>query len=283
MKRLFNHHTHTSYCDGSDLPENYAIYALRAGFHTLGFSGHAPLPFKNGFAIQNEEDLKKYCLDIRKLQKEYQHKIDILLALEIDYIRGTTNGFVELKSKWGLDYTIGSIHLVNNGKDNGRWFIDGPKVEKYDKGLQEFFQGNIKHAVKAFFDSTNQMILTQKPDIVGHLDKIKMHNKDRYFTEDEAWYKALWMETLELIHQSGLVVEVNTRGIYKGRCPDLYPGIDILRQIKQLGIPLTISSDAHRPEEIDGHYTQTIQMLNELGFRELWYCSSGGWKSQVII
>jgi histidinol-phosphatase (PHP family) len=126
------------------------------------------------------------------------------------------------------------------------------------------------------------MVLTQKPDIVGHLDKIKMHNKGRYFNEDEAWYKDLWMETLEIIRQSGLVIEVNTRGIYKGRCPDLYPGEEILREIKKMGLPITLSSDAHHPSEINGQYSQAIKDLKKIGFEELWYFSYDGWKSQVI-
>jgi len=256
--------------------------ALKAGFHTLGFSSHAPVPFKNDFAIQSREELDKYCQCIRKLKADYRELIDILLSLELDYIRGISGDFHDMKTEWGLDYTIGSVHLVKNGSGKGLWFIDGPRVESYDKGLQEIFGGDIRKAVKTYFDQLNQMVLTQKPDIVGHLDKIRMHNKNRYFTEDEVWYEHLWSGTLELVRQSGLVIEVNTRGIYKGRYHDLYPAVTILREIKEMGLPVTISSDAHSPEEIDGHYKETIRILKELGFRELFFFSPSGWKGQAI-
>jgi len=282
MNHYFNLHTHTHFCDGSDHPEKYITAALKAGFHTLGFSSHAPLPFKNGFALQDKEALKNYCLLVRKLQKDYQDRIDILLALEIDYIKGAANDFYGMKTDLGLDYTIGSVHLVRNGTDRGLWFIDGPRVETYDRGLHEIFGGDIRRAVKTYFEQINQMVLTQKPDIVGHLDKIKMHNGGRYFREDETWYENLWKGALELIRQSGLVIEVNTRGVYKGRCPDLYPGIEVLKEAKNLGLPLTISSDAHAPEEIDGYYPQTIKILKDIGFEEVWFLSPDGWKSQFI-
>ena len=252
MQHLFNLHTHTYYCDGSDDPVKYVAAALQAGFHTLGFSGHAPVPFTNGFAIQSRDELKNYCLSINKLKKEYSDQIDILLGLEIDYIKGNNMDFLDLKKTWGLDYMIGSVHLVRNGGDKGLWFIDGPRVEAFDKGLRDIFNMDIKRAVKAYYDQINQMVLTQKPDIVGHMDKIKMHNQGRYFREDDLWYENMWMNTLELIRQSGLVIEVNTRGIYTGRCPDLYPGVEILKEARGMKIPVTLSSDAHKPEEING-------------------------------
>ena len=282
MIHLFNLHTHTHYCDGTEHPEKYVQAALKAGFHTLGFSSHAPVPFTNSFAIQSKSDLENYRQAIRKLQKDHQGRIDILLGLEIDYIKGNHEDFLDLKKAWGLDYTIGSVHLVRNGTDRSLWFIDGPRVETYDKGLQDTFHGDIRRGVKAYFDQTNMMVLTQKPDIVGHVDKIKMHNQGRYFREDEAWYERLWKETLEMIRQSGLVIEVNTRGIYKGRCPDLYPGIPILKEIRRMKIPITLSSDAHKPEEIDGHYAAALKTLRDTGFDELWFLSPDGWKSQAI-
>jgi histidinol-phosphatase (PHP family) len=282
MQSLFNLHTHTHYCDGSDHPEEYVKAAIEAGFHTLGFSGHAPVPFKNGFAIQSEIELKNYCQSIRKIQDDYRDRISILLALEIDYIRELSQDFIDLKSGYGLDYTIGSVHLVKNGKSNGFWFIDGPKVESFDRGIQNVFNGDIKRAVTAYFDQINQMVLTQKPDIVGHLDKIKMHNQERYFKEDESWYRRLWMETLEIIRQSGLVIEVNTRGIYKGCCKNLYPGEDILSEIFKMRLPITLSADAHEPAEINGHYKHAIQTLKRIGFKELWFTGPEGWKGQAI-
>jgi histidinol-phosphatase (PHP family) len=102
-------------------------------------------------------------------------------------------------------------------------------------------------------------------EIIGHLDKIKMHNRGRYFSEDEPWYQALVDETLSLVREKNVIVEVNTRGIYKKRSDTHFPGPAILRKIKALNIPVIISSDAHKPEEVGMLFPETNAMLNEMG------------------
>lgn len=278
----FNLHTHSSFCDGKADPEEYVLAAIDRGFHTLGFSSHAPVPFNNTFAIKDEEELMAYCGMIRELQEKYRDRITIYLGLELDYIEGISGDFGEIKDRCGLDYTIGSVHLVSNGSREGLWFIDGPKVDSYDQGLKEVFSGDIKKAISAYYGQVNRMILTRQPNILGHFDKIKMHNNDRYFREDEPWYRELVMDLLETIEKSGVIVEVNTRGIYKKRCKDLYPGLWILRIMKDRKIPVTISTDAHHPSEIDGYYDETVQILKQEGFRSLVCLKKGRWEEMPL-
>ena len=279
---FFNLHTHSKFCDGSGEPEEYVKSALEKGFHSLGFSSHAPVPFKNNFAIKDDVELQKYCQAIRELQILYRDRIFIWLALELDYVDGISRDFLEFSQTCLLDYTIGSVHLVKNENKDGLWFIDGPKIESYDEGLKNIFGGDIRKAVSAYYQQVNRMVLTQKPDIIGHFDKIKMHNQNRYFSEDEPWYRRLVMDLLNILRQSGTIVEVNTRGIYKKRCDDLYPGHWVLKEIKKKGIPVTLSSDAHRPEEIDGYYAEAQEILRSIGFKNLVYFNEGRWKEQLI-
>jgi histidinol-phosphatase (PHP family) len=278
----FNLHTHSRFCDGSGDPEEYVKAALDKGFHTLGFSSHAPVPFKNNFAIRNDHEMIEYCTTIRDLQVKYKDRISIRLALEIDFIDGITRDFKEFKESCLLDYTIGSVHLVKNGNFDGLWFIDGPKVESYDNGLKNIFGGDIRLAVTTYYEQVDRMIRTQKPDIIGHFDKIKMHNQNRFFHEDDDWYRRLVMDLLETIEQTGSIIEVNTRGIYKKRCKDLYPGQWILKEIRKKGLPVTLSADAHRPEEIDGYYSEALEILKEIGFKSLVYIREQGWEEEAI-
>ncbi|MEI7662562.1 MAG: histidinol-phosphatase [Bacteroidota bacterium] len=277
---LFNLHTHTRFSDGSAEPEAYIEEALRQGFTTLGFSDHSPVPFENSFAIR-EEELQAYGETIRELQALYsaggpgasdpagKSKIQILLALEIDFIPGITRTFNEYRQLLALDYTIGSVHLVRNSDPGHLWFIDGPDIAIYDRGLTGVFNGDIRKGVTAYYRQIQEMVAIQKPDIVGHLDKIKMYNRDRYFSEEAPWYVELVDETLGLIKETGCVVEVNTRGIYKKRSETLFPGPAILKKLFQQNIPITLSSDAHKPHEISLLFTETKELLYDLGFREL--------------
>jgi len=265
MKNLFNLHTHSTFCDGKAKPEEYVIRAIELGFHTLGFSSHAPVPFENNFSLKVEQ-FDEYTNTIRELKERFKEKINIFLALEIDYIPGITKNFEEFVREGNLDYTIGGVHLIRNKEKQGLWFTDGPKQETYDIGLNKIFNRNVRKAVEAFYYQTQEMVVTQKPDIIAHLDKIKMHNKNRYFSEEENWYKDLVWKTLKIISGSDCIVEVNTRGLYKKRSDTTFPGPAILEQIHHLGIPITLSSDAHKPEDLNGYYNETLYLLRDIGF-----------------
>jgi histidinol-phosphatase (PHP family) len=272
---LTNYHTHTRFSDGKGEPELFVQQAVKLGFDALGFSEHSPLPFDNTFALKSEK-LDEYTSTIRNLQEKHGTDIKVYLGMEIDYIPRLSENFAELKSQCGLEYTIGSVHLVVS-PGGELWFIDGPVPEIYDDGLKSLFRGDIRSAVTAYFRQTNQMIETQLPDIIGHLDKIKMHNQERFFKEDEPWYKALVSETLGLISQKGTIVEVNTRGIYKKRSATAYPGIDILKQLKTMGIPVTISSDAHQVHELDGAFNEANELLKAAGISEKIFFNGREW------
>lgn len=263
---LSNFHTHSLYCDGKAPLRDFVELAVSHGFSALGFSGHAPVPFDNTFAIPQERYLD-YCREVRALQAEYADRIEITLGLEIDYIPGLLEDFTPLVEQGGLDYTIGSVHLIP-GEGEGLWFIDGSKQETYDEGLHRLFGGDIRRGVRAYFHQQNAMLERNRPTIVGHPDKIVMHNRDRYFREDEPWFEALALETLALVHELGLICEVNTRGIYKGRHADYYPSRRLIRQIKQWRIPLLVSTDAHQPDDLlrtEGAH----QFLQEIAYPEV--------------
>ena len=292
---LQNLHTHTRFSDGSHEPVDYISEAIRQGFSTLGFSDHSPVPFKNTFALR-EEELTLYGETIKNLQSLYsgsrtenaespshseiqnlKFEITILLGLEIDFIPGITRSFAEYRQLLPLDYTIGSVHLVRNSDPSHLWFIDGPDIAIYDQGLKEVFNGDIRKAVTAYYRQIQEMVALHNPDIVGHLDKVKMYNRDRYFSEEESWYVRLVEETLDQIEKTGCVVEVNTRGLYKKRSDSLFPGPAILKKLHTRKIPVTLSSDAHKPHELTLLFTETADFLFGMGFRELMHLTPAGW------
>ncbi len=151
---LFNLHTHSNFCDGKAEPEEYILKAIELGFHTLGFSSHAPVPFENNFSLK-EERFDEYISTIRALKDQYSEKINIFLSLEIDYIPGITKDFEEFVRKGNLDYTIGGVHLVRNKEKQGLWFIDGPLQETYENGLMKLFNGNIRKGVENILSSAS--------------------------------------------------------------------------------------------------------------------------------
>lgn len=262
----FNLHTHSVFSDGKSTPEEIVIEAIKQGLKVIGLSDHSPVPFENSFAIKNNE-VQNYIGTIKSLKEKYKSQIDIYCSMEMDFIPGIVNNFRQTKQSLGLDYMIGSVHLVGNDI-NRLWFIDGSKYETYDEGLFNYFDGDIRRGVRSFFHQYNEMIVTEEFDIVGHLDKIKMHNRDRYFHEEDKWYRDYLMETLTLIKEKSLIVEVNTRGIYKKRSTDFYPSTWLLPVMRKMNIPVLISSDSHKTEEITLCFKEAEEALINAGYKE---------------
>lgn len=271
MMMKVNYHTHSRYCDGKGEPRDYVEYAIAHGFSHLGFSGHAPVPFENHFAIRPEE-YKSYCDEIRSLKAEYSDRIKIHLGLEIDYIPGIIDDFSTLVDEGELEYSIGSVHLVTVGDGNpdNLWFIDGSKQKVYDDGLQRVFGGDVRKAVTAFFHQNNRMIERARPTIIAHFDKVVMYNRDRYFTYDEPWFHSLVCETVGLIKEYGIICEINTRGLYKKRHSDFYPAASTIRLLRDMDVPLLVGSDAHSPEDLD-QFAGAYDVLRDMGCRNIVY------------
>ena len=294
----FNLHTHSIYSDGKSQPREIVEEAVRQGFTTIGFSEHSPLPFDNNFSVKSA-DMPKYVAEIAQLKEEFKDKIDIYCALEADYLTGVSEPFAVTKEKYHLDYLIGGVHLVVDPAfrqaqrpkvhelvpepvegptlAENIWFIDGPKWEVYDEGLQKFFDGDIRRGVRRFFEQSNEMIENEQFDIIAHFDKIKMHNRDRYFHEDEPWYRKLALETLNLIREKGLIMEINTRGIYKKRYNGFYPSPWLMEEACKMGVPAIISADAHHFSEISLEFDAAEEALKKAGYRSVVNFKDGQW------
>ena len=277
----YNFHQHSNFSDGDFPPEDYVNNAIELGFSAIGFTEHSPLPFDNPFSLK-QKNIHEYIKTIDVLKAKYADKINIYRALEMDYIPRMSTNFDYWKNACKTDYLIGSVHLIAPPNTDELWFTDGPKHETYDQGLEDFFDGDIKLAVRTYYHQVNQMIETQSFDVLGHFDKIKMHNQDRFFTEDELWYQKLIDECLDLVKQKNLIVEVNTRGIYKKRSKSLFPDDIALQKVKKLNIPILISSDAHKPNELNLGFAETRIKLIEMGFSELMFFDGKKWIENKI-
>lgn len=279
---MYNFHTHTKYCDGSSEPEKYIHEAIKQNFRALGFSGHAPLPFKNNFSL-TDETIGEYCQKIRDLQKFYSNQLEVFLAVEADFIPTISTSFDNLRNNHHLDYIIGAVHMVQRKGFDHLWFIDGSKQELYDEGLKILFDFNIQQAVQRYFEQINEMIETETFEIIAHFDKIIMHNQNRYFKTDEKWYQKLVLETLDLIREKHLIVEINTRGLYKNRYWDFYPEHQWFSIIKEMNIPVIISTDAHDPSELQLFEPEAKEKLLKTGIKEQMIFTKNGFKSIPIL
>jgi histidinol-phosphatase (PHP family) len=272
-----NYHSHTNYCDGTNIPEDYIKKALALGMPTYGFSSHAPIPFFECKWAMKLEELQDYVDEVYRLQRKYEDRIEILLGLEVDYLPEKMGPKADFLQTAGLDYAVGSIHFVDSFVNGRGWEIDGP-LEVFKKGLNEIFGGDAKAAVTRYYELTREMLVEDCPEIVGHLDKIKMQNlREHFFSEDEKWYRDEVMQTLEAISKTDAIMEVNTRGLYKKRANETYPSKWVLEEALKLDISVQINSDGHTPDEILGEFGTAAELLLNVGYTSCVILIDGEW------
>jgi histidinol-phosphatase (PHP family) len=278
----FNFHQHSLFSDGKESCDLFIKKGIELGFCCMGFSEHSPLPFNTYFSMKQEK-VKDYVNEINILKGKYKGKINIFISMELDYVPQSSENFSYWNELCKLDYTIGAVHLIKADNSDELWFIDGPDRNVYDKGLMQLFDNNAKKAVKTYFYQINNMLESQDIDIIAHLDKIKMHNENRFFTEDEKWYRQLVNETISLIKEKDVIVEINTRGIYKNKTNKLFPDDYTLKKVIEKNIPVVISSDAHKSEELNLHFDQTLKKIKQLGVKSIMFFNNNGWHEKSII
>ena len=271
-----NLHGHTIFCDGSEYPETYIQKAVENNMPVYGFSSHAPLPFATTWAIDDRE-LLTYRKEIKMLKSKFAAEIEVKASLEIDFIEHRMGPADKKFADLDLDYTIGSIHFISSLKRDAFLQIDS-KNDIFKQGLVDFFNNDLRYAFRRYFELTRKMIIEHKPDIIGHLDKMKIQlDPAEINIEDEYWYWDEIYKTLKVIKENKSIVEVNTRGKYKGKTTALFPGRKVLQEIKEMGIPVMLSSDAHTPEEIIEGFPEAAKILRELGFKKITVLSDDQW------
>lgn len=262
---MYNFHTHTTWCDGKSTPEKIISKAIELGYKSLGFSGHAPTKLQAEWQM-TPDGFAEYKQKILKLKKTSASQIQIYLGVEADYIPNIA-GSSNFK-KDNLDYIIGSVHYVSSNLFQDKFLTIDASPEVFENGVKHLFNNNIKAAVVRYYETIREMLMVDKPDIIGHLDLVKKFNKgNRYFNEQEAWYKDEINKTIEVIRTTNCMVEINTRGFYKNLMSDFYPSNEIIEKCHEFNIPLVINTDTHHFEELAKGRNEVLELLEKLNIK----------------
>jgi histidinol-phosphatase (PHP family) len=266
-KKFSSLHTHTIFCDGKDDPETMCRAAYEKELASIGFSGHAPIGktgLKSTWHIKDEK-LGEYIDEVNAARLRWEGKLPVYLGLEIDHIKWLRSPLDRDIKNLNLDYAIGSVHYLMPAC--GKPFtVDGP-LDELEKGILEGFGGDGGSMLSAYWDAVMEMITLGGFDIVGHLDLVrKNHKQGRWFEVENEDYMRRVEEIASAIFSAGLVVEANTGGLNRGYITDTYPSLAVLRLLRRYNVPVMISADAHRGDDLDGHYREARQILLDAGY-----------------
>jgi histidinol-phosphatase (PHP family) len=264
-------HTHTEFCDGRGDVESFCQAAYSKGLAAIGFSAHAPLTKKTGLKTDwhlKDEDLGRYIDTVNAARRHWEEKLRVYLGLEIDYIKGLTSPADRDFRDLDLDYCIGSVHYIFP-RNGGEPFTVDDAAGEFERNMERHFPGDGETMAEIYWDAVEELLSLGGFDILGHLDLVMKNNQDgRYFDPRGERYRRRLEHIAVQAARSGVVVEINTGGLNRGRTRDPYPSPELLRLLHAAGVPVTITADAHEPGHLDGHYDLARQTLLEAGYSE---------------
>ena len=234
--------------------ERYRAVADERGVSELGVSEHV-YRFTQALDVWDHElwrqsavdDLEAYCRFVRE-------ETDLKLGIEADFVPGREDRLAHLLEAHDFDYVIGSVH-----------FVGGEAVDHPDYDIW----GGVKRPEEIwtrYFEWLGEAAASGLFDVLAHPDLVKVWGGRRPLPDRDLRF--FYDIAMEAIADSGVAVEVSTAGLRKP-VGELYPSRAMLEMVLDAGNPLVLSSDAHAPGDVARDYEQALELLDELGVREL--------------
>ncbi len=95
-------------------------------------------------------------------------------------------------------------------------------------------------------------------DIIGHLDLVKSAEQPLLQKNKEELE-----QVFKLARENNMAVEINTSGLRK-KIGQSYPAQEIIPLILEHDLPLTLGSDAHKPEQVGFNFLEMENYLRNL-------------------
>lgn len=261
-----NLHTHTTYVDGKDTPEELVLEAIERGFGSIGFSEHSYMKFSPNPNQLTPEKMEAYRKDVGELKRKYSDKLGIYCGLEYDFYSDVNTD--------GFDYLIGSVHYLDCF---GKRLTFDKNLEAALSYVRDYFSGDGMKFAKEYFETVCRLGDKKKIDIIGHFDLITKNNElGKFIDVDSSEYLGFGYEAIRALRGKIPFFEVNTGAIARGYRTAPYPKTEFLKEFRRLGFGAIISSDCHNKSYLDCYFDNARELLLAAGFKSKWILSDSG-------
>lgn len=229
----------------------YIERAVTIGLSEICFLDHLTIqPAETGLSMTPEE-VPLYFQAVRRLKQQYQSAIQVKAGIEIDFNPAYTELFHEITGTYAFDVVAGSVHFPG-----GFNIVSRRSSWRYGEQDTDSVYG-------LYFEQLENMLDWNYVDVICHLDLIKKFGRTASRSFDKDIRRILYK-----IKARNLTVEVNTSG-YNHPVQEAYPSPEIITQCCDLGINITLGSDAHHPADVGQHYDRILPLLRSAGYRHL--------------
>jgi histidinol-phosphatase (PHP family) len=235
--------------------ERYRAVAQERGIRELGVSEHV-YRFAQALDVWTHplwrdnavDDIDAYCAFVRE-------ETDLRLGIEADFIAGRDDRMRSLLEERDWDYVIGSVHFLRDQA------VDHPDYDVWDHRAHE-----PERVWRQYFETLGEAATSGMFDVLAHPDLVKVWGADRPRPEGDL--RRFYDLAMEGIAASGVAVEVSTAGLRKP-VGEIYPDRAFLEMVVDAGNPIALSSDAHLPDQLGFGYERALELLDQLGVREI--------------
>ena len=248
--------------------------AISLKMTSLGFSGHAELPFDDceSWCMLGER-LRSYRQTILALKKQYADRLEIALGIEQDYFSP------DLTDPY--DYIIGSVHYVC---PQGYAMATDIDPEIFLRDLKEYYGGDGLRLAKDYFELVANVVKKTRCDIVGHFDLLTKFNETcAYLDENSHTYQRLALEALDAVLEDDPLIELNTGAMARGRRKIPYPAPFLCKRIVEKKGRMIFNADAHFAEKLMYGFEDAMEYARACGAKELWYYQNGTFEADLIV
>jgi len=242
--------------------------AQKRGITEIGITEHCH-KFKEFYPmfapLADGEDSYPYIREW--IAKDFQHSLDqyiellldaraagipVKIGLELDYLSDAEAVAEKIINRFPFDYILGSVHVI------GKWGFDfAPEVwDGHD----------VNQAYIDYYAVLAQAVESGLFDIIAHFDLIKIYRHK----PDRELIPALEVSIDQIMAKMAakkLSLELSSAG-WRKPVKEMYPAPAIVQRAARLGIPVTIASDAHYPEDVGADWERVVEAARAYGCRE---------------
>ena len=256
-----------AFCDHAfDSIEDMTEAAIAEGYNVWGVTEHAPRLSSEflyiteqamGWTVETlEEKFDAYAKHMLEMQQVYGDRVTLLRGFECEVV--PHDRYVDImqgyRERYNFQYMVGSVHYVNGS------MIDFSE-ELYQEGVKQ--HGSIEAFTVAYYEQVAEMVAALKPEVVGHLDLIRLHAPDEDSVSTPK-AQAAAEKTLEVIAEQDAILDINMAGIRKslGR-PYVAPWL--LERVKAMDIGVCFGDDSHVVDQVGMDLERSRQYLLDHG------------------
>jgi histidinol-phosphatase (PHP family) len=224
--------------------ERFLETAAERGIDEVGFTEHVyyfeqtrqlwSMPYHLERCVY---DIEPYVDAVTQAKKR---RYPVKLGIEVDFEPARQSETAEFLRRYPWDYVIGSIH-----------FIDGAGIDG-EPSLVDLV--GVERAWRRYYDVLGDAARSGLFDTLAHPDLVKMYGPEIEWN---------WSDVAASMNR--VCIEVSSAGLHKPH-GKLYPNPDLLSAAQERGVPITLASDAHTPENVGRDLDRAIEHARAAGY-----------------